>query len=91
MKQTQKHTHTLARMHTAENCGLSAYPWRSVQKAHVHIQVNLTCVRIGDHVPNNLYGGTSDQRKWYGYRIVQTGKSWSEPNESRIFPVILEP
>ena len=37
--------------------------WRNVYKTHLHIQVNLTYVKTGGHVSDNLSGGTSDQRK----------------------------
>ena len=37
--------------------------WCSVQKAHLHIQVNFTYVKIEGHVSNDRSGGTSDRRE----------------------------
>ena len=43
---------------------LASNSWRrSVWKAHLHIQVNLTYVKIGDHVSNNLSGRASDREQ----------------------------
>ena len=57
---THKHMSAVTKGRLHDNIGLAQ---RSILKAHLHIQVNLTSIRIGGHRASNLPECTSTWRK----------------------------
>ena len=65
--------------YTSYSLRYALYAWRSVYKAHLHIEVNFTHVKIGGNVSDNLSGDTSDLRKtvWV-HTFVRVKLEWNE-------------